>query len=122
MCAATENEMSRGGDRAASSTDRASYWRQRLGRLRLGAEPLAEQLERYRRATWVLTLVPVAIGLMIAAIFAAFRRPDIGLLLAAILAVPIATLAWLDFLRLQRAVAEYEAENGPLNPETKTEP
>ena len=31
---------------------RERNWARRLGRLRLGVEPLEEQLTRYRRTTW----------------------------------------------------------------------
>ena len=43
---------------------REKQWRRKLGRLRLGVEPIEEQLARYRRVTWVLTAVPAVIGLM----------------------------------------------------------
>ena len=36
---------------------RERKWARRLGRLRLGVEPLEEQLNRYRRTTWALALV-----------------------------------------------------------------
>jgi hypothetical protein len=32
--------------------ERERQWQRRLGRLRLGAEPIAEQLAKYRRVTW----------------------------------------------------------------------
>ncbi len=31
---------------------REAVWRRKLGRLRLGVEPIEEQLARYRRVTW----------------------------------------------------------------------
>ena len=37
---------------------RERNWARRLGRLRLGVEPLEEQLTRYRRTTWALAVVP----------------------------------------------------------------
>jgi hypothetical protein len=90
--------------------ERERYWRRKLGRLRLGAEPLEEQLARYRRVTWALTIVPLAIGLMFIALFAAFRRPDVGALLAAVLLLPVVALAWLNHMRLERRVAAYRRE------------
>jgi hypothetical protein len=51
-----------------------------------------------------------AIGVFIVAIFTAFRRPDLGLILAAMIVAPSVTLAWLDFARLKHAVAAYEEE------------
>ena len=37
---------------------RENHWRRKLGRLKLGVEPIEEQLTRYRRVTWALTAVP----------------------------------------------------------------
>ena len=50
----------------------------KLGRLRLGVEPLEEQLARYRRVTWGLTAVPAVIGADVPGLFAAFGGPDVG--------------------------------------------
>jgi hypothetical protein len=101
-------------DPLSPDEERERYWRHRLGRLRLGVEPLEQQLARLRLVTWCLSAVPAGIGGMIVAIFAAFRRPDLGLLLAAILVVPIVVLAWLDLARLERAAAAYEEERKTL--------
>ena len=57
---------------------REQEWRRRLGRLRLGVEPIEEQLERYRRVTWALTAVPAIIAVMFLGLFIAFGRFDIG--------------------------------------------
>jgi hypothetical protein len=89
---------------------RQSDWQRKLGRLRLGAEPLEVQLARYRRVTWMLTAVPLAIGLMFVALFAAFGRPGIGLIVAGILLLPIVVLAWLEYGRLARRAARYLGE------------
>ena len=90
--------------------DRERYWRRKLGRIQLGAEPVGEQLARYRRVTWMLTAVTLGVGAMIVGLFAAFRRPDIGLILAAILFAPVLSVAWFDHLRLGRLVARYQRE------------
>src|SRR4051794_7396013 len=76
---------------------RQRYWRRKLGRLRLGVEPLEDQLARYWRVTWMLTAVPLAIGLMFLGLFAAFERPDVGLVLASILLLPVVLIAWFDY-------------------------
>lgn len=89
---------------------RRRHWRQKLGRLRLGAEPLEEQLARYRRVTWMLTAVPLTIALMILGLFSAFRRPDVGLVVASILFLPVVILAWIDFGLLRSRVARYTRE------------
>ena len=91
-------------------TARRRRWARKLGRLRLGVEPLAVQLARYRRVTWGLTAVCSGIGLLFLALFAAFGRPGVGLILAAILLGPIVALAWLDYARLSWRAAAYERE------------
>jgi hypothetical protein len=90
--------------------EREQDWQRRLGRLRLGAEPLDEQLARIRRVTWTLTVLTLLIGLGIFGLFAAFREPRIGLIVASLLAAPIVVLAWREDLRLVRLVARYERE------------
>jgi hypothetical protein len=90
--------------------ERERYWQRKLGRLRLGAEPLAEQLERYRRVTWALTIVPGAIGLMFVALFAAFGAPVLGLTIAGLLLGPIVLFAWLEYARLRRRVRDYDRD------------
>ena len=89
---------------------RQRYWRRKLGRLRLGVEPLEEQLARYRRVTWMLTAIPLILAAMFVSLFAAFRRPDIGLIVALVLFCPIVVLAWLDLAVLQLRVARYTQE------------
>ena len=76
---------------------RERYWRGKLGRLRLGVEPLEEQLARYRRVTWVLTAVPAGVALMFVGLFTAFQRPDVGGILAFVLLLPIVVFAWIDY-------------------------
>jgi hypothetical protein len=89
---------------------RERYWRRKLGRIRLGAEPPAEQLTRYRRATWVLTDICAVLALIFVSLFAAFRRPDVGAILAAVLLGPIVVLAWLDHALMARRVAQFTRE------------
>jgi hypothetical protein len=78
-------------------------WRKRLGRLRLGVEPIAEQLARSRRATWTLTFVSLGIGSMILAIFTAFSAPRTGLVVVGVILGPIIAGAWFGDWRLRRA-------------------
>jgi hypothetical protein len=89
---------------------RLAYWRRRLGRVRLGAEPVEEQLARYRRVTWMLTAIPLALSLMFIGLFAAFQRPDVGAVLALVLFAPLVAVAWLDHVLLSRRVAAYLRE------------
>jgi hypothetical protein len=89
---------------------RQRYWQRRLPRLRFGAEPVEDQLARIRRATCVLSAVATGIALGIVALFTAFRRPDVGAILATALFVPILIWAWLDDTRLHRRAAAYLRE------------
>ena len=87
-----------------------NQWRRKLGRLRLGVEPIEEQLARYRRVTWALTAVPSVLGLMFLTLFTVFGRPDIGLIFDAIVLLPIVIGAWLDYALLARRARRYLAE------------
>jgi hypothetical protein len=89
---------------------RQRYWQRKLGRLRLGVEPLPEQLARYRRVTWMLTAVSLTIALIFVSLFAAFGRPDVGLILVAIVLLPIVVLAWIEYGLLMLRVAQYTRE------------
>jgi membrane protein YdbS with pleckstrin-like domain len=89
---------------------RQQYWRRKLGRLRLDAEPLEEQLARYHRVTWGLTVVPLVLALLFVILFTAFQRPDVGIALATILLLPVVVLAWIDYGLLKRRVARYRHE------------
>ncbi|HKI18193.1 MAG TPA: hypothetical protein VKA15_09945 [Isosphaeraceae bacterium] len=97
-------------DLEARWREREAWWRRKLGRLRLGVEPLEEQVARYRRVTWALTVVPAILAIMFVALFTAFGRPDIGLILVAILLVPIVLGAWLNQALLARRARRYLAE------------
>jgi hypothetical protein len=90
--------------------EREREWAERLGRLRLGAEPIEDQLARYRRVTWGLMIVPAIISLMFLALFSVFGRPDIGLLVILILFVPMIVFAWTGYKRLERKGRAYLAE------------
>lgn len=89
---------------------RERYWRRKLGRIRLGAEPIEEQVAKYRKATWVLTIVLIGLATMFVGLFTAFRRPDVGAVLAGVLFLPVVTVAWLDFAMTRARVARYLGE------------
>ncbi|QEH36337.1 hypothetical protein OJF2_48980 [Aquisphaera giovannonii] len=89
---------------------REEAWARKLGRLRLGAEPLAEQLARYRGATWALTIVPAAIAAFFVTLFAAFDRPDVGLVVAGLLFAPVVLGSWIGYARLRRRARGYLGE------------
>lgn len=90
--------------------ERLVYWQRRLGRIRLGAEPVSEQLAKYRRVTLAISAVALGIGAIIIAILTAFRAPAIGAAVAFILFGPMIALAWWDYSRLQSRVRAYERE------------
>jgi hypothetical protein len=89
---------------------REDYWRRKLGRLRLGVEPIEEQLARYRRATWALTAVPAALAVFFFTLFAVFGYPRVGLALDAIVLLPIVLGAWADHALLSLRARRYRAE------------
>jgi len=89
---------------------RLKYWRRKLRRLRLDAEPLGTQLAKYRRVTWALTAIPLVIALMFVTLFSAFGRPDVGIVLALILLAPVVAVAWIDDRLLRRRAAQYSRE------------
>ena len=93
---------------------RERYWQRKLGRLRLGVEPLEVQLARYRRVTWMLTAIPLGIALIFVSLFAAFRRPEIGLIVAAVLLLPIVVFAWVEYGLLVFRVARYTKEHATM--------
>jgi hypothetical protein len=96
--------------RSVAATEREKFWRRRLGRLRLGAEPLSDQLERHRRSTYALSVISAIVAAMFVALFSAFRAPITGLVMASVILGPIVILAWWDFRRMERGAAEFEAE------------
>jgi hypothetical protein len=90
--------------------ERLRYWKRALGRIQLGVEPVEDQLEKYRRVTWVLTAVAAGVAIFFLSLFTAFRRPDIGAIVVLVLLVPMVAMAWLDFFRLKRRVRSYLVE------------
>lgn len=99
--------------------ERQRHWARKLGRLRLGVEPLEEQLSRYRRVTWTLTIVAGTIALMFLTLFSVFGRPDLGLVLAGLIFVPTGLGPWLGYRRLERRTAAYQTERAAMEAERK---
>jgi hypothetical protein len=97
-------------DLEAAWRDREAVWRRKLGRLRLGVEPIEEQLARYRRVTWALTAVPAILALMFFSLFAVFGYPLIGLTFDAIVLLPIVLGAWADYALMASRARRYRAE------------
>jgi hypothetical protein len=89
---------------------RENEWRRKLGRLRLGVEPIEEQLARYRRVTWALSVLPLGLGTMFLILFSVFGRPDIGLIVITVLVLTIGLGAWVDHALLARRARRYLSE------------
>ncbi|WP_165064651.1 hypothetical protein [Paludisphaera rhizosphaerae] len=94
---------------------RQSLENRSLGRLRLDAEPLEVQLARHRAAFHVLAGVTTAIAAAFFALFAAFDRPGVGLVVGALLWLPIVGVSWRDHRRLARAVEHQLQERARLD-------
>lgn len=90
--------------------ERRIKWGRKLGRLRLGVEPLDAQLDRHRRVTSVMSAVSGAIGLLFIALFSAFGRPDVGLIFVAVFLLPIIIFSWAGYLLLARRAHAFERE------------
>ena len=99
--------------------DREQYWARKLGRIRLGVEPIEEQLARYRRTTLALTIVPSIIAAMFLSLFAVFGRADIGLVVVGIFFLPLILFAWIGFKRMERRASAYLAERAGFEREKK---
>ena len=89
---------------------RLQYWRRRLGRVRLGVEPVEDQVAKYRRATLMLSAVVLGLALIFLSLFTAFSRSDVGAVLVLVLLVPIVGFAWIDNTLLLRRVAAYQRD------------
>jgi hypothetical protein len=95
---------------AADWPGREAYWRRRLGRLKLGVEPLLEQLNRYRRVNTALTIVTGVVAVFFAALFTAFAAPALGLVIAGLIFLPVTSMAWMDYIVLRGRARAYERE------------
>jgi hypothetical protein len=95
---------------------RAAYWRRRLGRIKLGVEPIPEQVERHRKVAVVFSAIATGIALMFVALFSAFRQPLVGVALGLILMGPLILICWLDFLRLRSRATAYLREQEQSRP------
>jgi hypothetical protein len=106
----TTSPLNSAEDLDAGWRTREAYWRRKLGRLRLGVEPIEEQLARYRRVTWALTAVPAALAAFFFTLFAVFGYPLVGLVLDAIILLPIVLGAWADHGLMTLRAHRYRVE------------
>ncbi len=97
-------------DLLAEWPERERYWRRRLGRVRIGVEPIADQLEKYRLVTWTLTAVATGIAIMFVALFTAFAHPFIGMGVAGVILGPVILFSWIGFWRMKGRAAGYLRE------------
>ena len=58
----------------------------------------------------MLTAVPAFLSTVLFTLFAVFGRPDIGIVVAALLFLPIAAGAWRGYFLLQRRARRYLVE------------
>jgi hypothetical protein len=73
-------------------------------------EPIQEQVERYRRVSLTLMAVQGFMALFFFTLFSVFGRPDIGLVVVAVLFVPMIVCSWLGFKRMERRANTYLEE------------
>jgi hypothetical protein len=90
--------------------ERERAWAGELGRVRLGVEPIPEQLGKYRRVTWAITVVAGWMAVFIAALFAAFKSPGTGLIVSGVLFGPVILSAWLGYGKMEARALAYLRE------------
>lgn len=95
---------------ATSWADRERVWQRKLGRIRIGVEPIPEQIQRHCLVTWVLTAVAMGIQLMFIALFSAFEHPWIGVIVAGVVLGPVIASSWVGFLLIKRQAERYLRE------------
>ena len=106
-------------DLATTWPQRERLWARELGRVRIGVEPIPEQVAKYRRVTVVVTIVAGGIGTMILALFLAFRAPWAGLIVSGGLFGPVILSAWIGQWRLEARAASYLREKALVLGEPK---
>jgi hypothetical protein len=97
-------------DASANWPDRQREWRKALGRIKIGVEPIPEQVERLRLVSLVMTVVSGGIGAIFIALFTAFRHPWIGLTVAGVIVGPVIASSWIGFARLKARADRYLRE------------
>jgi hypothetical protein len=68
---------------------------------------MAEQLERLRRLTLGLTIVPAVMATIVFALLTLFGRPDIGAIAVSVIFGPMIALAWWDYLHIAKKARAY---------------
>lgn len=94
---------------------RERAWARKLGRVRLGVEPVPDQLRKYRAVTWVITIVAGGMAVFIAALFTAFKSPGTGLIVAGVLFGPVILSAWLGYAKLESRALAYLREKAEVD-------
>lgn len=85
-------------------------WRIRLARLSPYTIDIPAQLERLKKLTIGLTIVPGFMATIVLTLLTVFGRPDIGLFAICLIFGPMIALAWWDYLRIARQAREYLAK------------
>ena len=60
--------------------------------------------------TWALTAVPSILGVFFVTLFTVFGRPDIGMILVALVLLPIVMGAWWDYAIMAGRARRYRRE------------
>lgn len=96
---------------AQAKPDREPWpkWRVRLARLSPYSLEIPAQLERLRKLTLGLTIVPGFMATIVFTLLTIFGRPDIGALAVCLIFGPIIALAWWDYCRIARQARAWMA-------------
>ncbi len=89
---------------------RQFYWQSQLRPIRLGAEPVADQIRRRMLVNAAGSVCVALIGLIFLGIFAAFGRSDLGLIIAGTLFAVGIVGNWIVYFRLRRRMRAYLVE------------
>lgn len=111
---------------AATASDRITWpkWRIRLARLSPYTIDIPTQLERLRRLTLGLTIVPSFMGAIVFTLLALFGRPDVGAIAVIAIFGPMIALAWWDYVRIARQARAFlasQADARDIRPDSSTE-
>ena len=95
---------------------RQRLWAKELGRVRLGVEPIPEQLRKYRQVAWVITIIAGWMGLFIAVLFTAFKSPGTGLIVSGLMFGPVILSAWRGYWKMESQALAYLQEEAAVTP------
>lgn len=105
---------------AAADDDREPWpkWRIRLARLSPYTIDIPGQLERLRKLTLGLTIVPAFMAMIVFTLLTTFGRPDVGAVAVCLIFGPMIAIAWWDYLRIARQARDYLARKSNASRES----